>query len=331
MPIRELQLPQDLAELAEMLPDSFQYPENPEWSVQEDEQTDLESSITSLKKNWWLFQIGRTFFSSMRNILSGFVWEEDGKMAGCAILQPRGQSSQWIIGTIATHPQYRRRGIAQQLVTASLDHFRKKQGTVATLSVISGNIPAYRLYQKMGLEAYSGHYDIEFKPSGTIQMPELPSAYQLRKSKRFDWRSRFELHKRITPPNLQKFSPLEKSRFKPPVFMRLLVPMLSRSQKIEEETHLITDKTSGQLVGILGLRINNSGQGRHGFSILLDPEHSSDTDKFLLYALHRLSTANPELIIESGLPIWQDKVYDAAQELEFTTRLTYHSMGMILN
>jgi ribosomal protein S18 acetylase RimI-like enzyme len=330
MSIRELRLPQDLEELAEMLPNSFQYPENPEWSVQEDERESLENAIESLRKTWWIIRIGQVFIPAMRDILTGFVWEENGKIAGCAILQPRGQSSQWVIGTIATHPEYRRRGIARQLFAASLKLFHQKQATVAVLGVIDGNVPAYTLYQKMGLQTYSGHYDVEFRASDVYFMPEIPEEFTLEKSSLFDWKPRYELSKRITPDHLQEYEPIETSRFRQPFFMRLVIPILNRADKTDEEYRLIRHTPSGQVVGYINLAMNLSGVGRHRFLMMLDPAYGRFAETFLQYALHRLTSANPALVIESGIPQWQGQIYEAAKDLGFTTRLVYHRMGIAL-
>jgi GNAT superfamily N-acetyltransferase len=330
MPIRKLKFPADFEELAEMIPSSFQYPENPEWSVQEDEREGLENAIRSLQKNWWLFQIGQIFIPSMRDVLTGFVWEEDGNIASCGILQPRGQSSQWVIGTIATRPEYRRRGIARKLFAASLEFFKEKQASVAVLSVIEGNTPAYTLYQKMGLEAYSAHYDVEFRPADVYPMPELPGNLRLEKTKLGNWRPRYELSKRITPANLQKYEPVEEKRFKQPFLLRLLIPLLNRAEKVEEEYLLIRDTDSGELIGYMFLAMRQNGKGRHAFQLTLDPAFYAQTEVLLQYVLHRLTAADPELIIECGIHKWQGDIYETALNLGFTTRLTYHRMGIIL-
>jgi GNAT superfamily N-acetyltransferase len=330
MPIRKLKLPDDLEELAEMIPSSFQYPENPEWSVQEDEREGLENAIRSLQKNWWLIQIGQIFIPSMRDVLTGFVWEEDGKIASCGILQPRGQSSQWVIGTIATRPEYRRRGIARQVFAASLEFFKEKQASVAILGVIDGNTPAFTLYQKMGLEVYSAHYDVEFRPTGVYPMPELPENLQLERSKFSNWRPRYEISKRVSPADLQKYEPVEEKRFKQPFLLRLLIPMLNRAEKVEEQYLLIRDTNSGELIGYMFLAMRQSGKGRHAFQLTLDPAYYAQAEGLLQYALHRLTTAGPEQVIECGIQKWQGEIYEAACDLGFTTRLIYHRMGIVL-
>ena len=102
MTIRDLKLPQDLAELGPMLSASFQYPENPEWSEQEDERESLVSDIASIARSWWMIRIGQVFIPAMRDLLPGKVWVEDGRIAGVVLVQRRGSSSDWLVSTVAT-------------------------------------------------------------------------------------------------------------------------------------------------------------------------------------------------------------------------------------
>jgi len=50
MRIRRIQLPEDLDEMGEMIFETFQYPENPKWSVQEDEQEHFVQAIQTYKR-----------------------------------------------------------------------------------------------------------------------------------------------------------------------------------------------------------------------------------------------------------------------------------------
>ena len=58
----------------------------------------------------------------------GFVWEENERIVGNASLLPvSGHPRRWVMANVAVHPEYRRRGIARQMVDAS-DHFARKAG-----------------------------------------------------------------------------------------------------------------------------------------------------------------------------------------------------------
>lgn len=69
-----------------------------------------------------------------------------------------GEAVTWVIGpeahiaTIAVHPHYRRMGIAQLLLLASLREAQLRGARVALLEVRESNRPAQRLYEKFGFQ-----------------------------------------------------------------------------------------------------------------------------------------------------------------------------------
>src|SRR5215208_3180724 len=74
----------------------------------------------------------------------GFVWIEDGRLVGNTSIYPGNLpgNSTWIIANVAVHPDYRGRGIASQLVQASLDTIQRRsrsQHVAAVLQVEAGN------------------------------------------------------------------------------------------------------------------------------------------------------------------------------------------------
>lgn len=79
-----------------------------------------------------------------------FVAEEQGRVAGLA--------GYWFIvdechiSTVAVHPEWRRRGLGEQLVAAVLDHARSLGAVMATLEVRVSNGTAIRLYEKFGFK-----------------------------------------------------------------------------------------------------------------------------------------------------------------------------------
>ena len=71
----------------------------------------------------------------------------EGEMAGfIALDQPRSDHVAWI-ATVGVLPQYRRRGIAQALITACE---QKRDGVEIRLSVRLSNQDAIRLYERLG-------------------------------------------------------------------------------------------------------------------------------------------------------------------------------------
>lgn len=89
--------------------------------------------------------------SELKNELAcWFVAEQDGIVVGYI-------GSQTVMGetdmmNVAVHPDYRRRGIAEALVTALVEELKKRESLCLTLEVRVSNASARRLYDKLGFE-----------------------------------------------------------------------------------------------------------------------------------------------------------------------------------
>jgi ribosomal-protein-alanine N-acetyltransferase len=87
--------------------------------------------------------------------LTGFVWEEDGKVVGNLSMVPftlRGRRI-YMIANVAVYPEYRRLGIAQALTAAALEKSRQRNVKTTWLQVRHDNQAAINLYLKMGFTA----------------------------------------------------------------------------------------------------------------------------------------------------------------------------------
>lgn len=84
--------------------------------------------------------------------LSGYIWEENGRVIGNASLIPFRHKKQriYLIANIAVHPDFRRRGIADALTRRAMQHARDKNVDNIWLHVRDDNAGAIELYRKLG-------------------------------------------------------------------------------------------------------------------------------------------------------------------------------------
>lgn len=84
--------------------------------------------------------------------LSGFVWEDSGQIVGNVSLIPfsKGGLKVFLIANVATHPDYRRRGIARALTGAAIQRAREKHADAIWLHVRQDNPGAIALYRDLG-------------------------------------------------------------------------------------------------------------------------------------------------------------------------------------
>ncbi len=132
----------------------------------------------------------------------GFVWIEDGRLVGNTSIYPANVPTgpTWIIANVAVHPDYRGRGIARQLVKASLDMIRQRNPqATAILQVEAQNDVAYRLYQRLGFVPERTW--TTWRRSSTARMPypvDHSDVYITRRRPN-EWRAEFALTERLRP------------------------------------------------------------------------------------------------------------------------------------
>lgn len=328
MTMRLLKLPDDFSTLGEMVTETFQYPENEAWSVQTDEKEQLQDSMKNLGRIWPLIRLTQLFSPAARDLLRGFVWEEDGQMVGITTVQRRGSTDVWIVGTVGVLPAYRRRGIARKLIVAGVDLIREHRGKKALLGVIDGNLPAYKLYESLGFEHYSGSIEYHTSPAEAPADPTIPEGFTLSTLKRFDWRPRYELERRISPENLLKYEPVEVGRFRIPILIRLIWPLIMFAQGMHQKGFALRTLSEGKIIARLGYTIPTRGKGLNTLEIRLDPDHPELAPFIITYLMHKVVSLSPDRRIEISVPKWQPIVVSAVEATGFERRLEYCHMGL---
>ena len=84
--------------------------------------------------------------------LTGYVWEEGHHIVGNVSLVPFRQNKHrlYLIANVATHPDYRRQGIARALTLRAMQHAHEKKVNDIWLHVRADNPEAIHLYETLG-------------------------------------------------------------------------------------------------------------------------------------------------------------------------------------
>jgi len=150
--------------------------------------------------------------------LSGFVWEEDGKILGNASLIPFRQYGKriYLIANVATHPDFRRHGIARALTQKTMDLARKRGSNELWLHVRDDNPGAIQMYKSMGFEIRARRTTWRTTPSADhAGIPNLPPI-----SKRTPafWPQQQTWLRELHPPELTWYHSYNENTFKPGVW-----------------------------------------------------------------------------------------------------------------
>ena len=119
--------------------------------------------------------------------LTGYVWDEGGRIVGNTSLIPFRHSEQriYLIANVAVHPDFRGRGIARALTERAMQHARQKMADAVWLSVRADNESALGLYASLGFieQARRTSWD-----AGSDQPPSSPAKdFEIGPRRRGDW------------------------------------------------------------------------------------------------------------------------------------------------
>lgn len=330
MPMRPIALPEDLLPAADMLMKTFQYPDHPEWGIESDEQEQLVGMIRRMRKMWPVVHLVQLFSPALRDFMRGFVWEESEAIVGMTMAQREGTTSMWYIGTVGVLPEFRGRGIARQLVRATLGMMRERGATRVRLGVIDGNTPAQTLYGSLGLSAYGGSTRHALTPSAPVDRLTLPPGFVEDQLREFDWRTRCDLDKRIVPANLQEFEPIIPARYKTPLPIRMLAIPFRFIENSRDTDVVLRRSSDGVVVARAGWSIVKRGKGMNSIRVRLDPAHADLAPYLVRRALSEVLAKSPALRVDLFVPTWMPEVAHEAGTLGFVKRTSNKMMGMKL-
>jgi ribosomal protein S18 acetylase RimI-like enzyme len=106
--------------------------------------------------------------------LMGYIWEQDGRIIGNASLIPfrdRGKRV-YLIANVATHPDYRRRGIGRALTERVTKHARSKNASAVWLHVRDDNPGAIELYEGLGFQEIARRTTWQANPDRFLPLPQ---------------------------------------------------------------------------------------------------------------------------------------------------------------
>ena len=198
--------------------------------------------------------------------LSGFVWEQDGRIVGNASLVPFRHEGKrlYLIANVATHPEYRRKGIARALTERVMQHAYQRGVNDLWLHVRADNPGAVQMYSELGFVERArrttwrankdGHLspaslsDSDSTPglSAPIRIPTITKRYS-----RF-WPQQLTWLKQLHPDELNWYRSINWNSLRPGLWnwlYRLFVEFDLRQWAIERD-----DRLQGVLAWIPSMR-----------------------------------------------------------------------------
>lgn len=290
---------------------------------------DLREEIDTIKRLVPLVIMLRGISDSFRHLFDGFVWEDQERIVASVITQRMGNDkTRWLIGTIATHPDYRHQGIARKLTTHAMEHARAHGAEVCILDVRADNSPAYNLYRSLGFTHYDNATELKLEELPVVQT-RLADGYALRPLKFSEWQARYDITVRDTPPEVQAFLPISEAQYRVSALQRLLSPLLERLQR--KDVHRWAAERDGQLAGYMRLSARRAARTVHNLQLVIDPAHRATLAETLLtLAIETLQKYPRQNVLISTRTAYTD-LLALLKQYGFVEIETMHRLGAKLN
>ncbi len=161
---------------------------------------------------WWLDRASVEF----GDLLSGFVWVEEGQIVGnVTVSRAAPGSHRWIISNVAVAEPYQGRGIARALMDAAIELIREGHGRIVTLQVRDDNAAALHIYRTMGFQEIFGTAHLRLDRVPTVRPLSLsPTRLRPRRFTAADARMDYELACAATPEPVQIERPIRLMRYR---------------------------------------------------------------------------------------------------------------------
>ena len=248
----------------------------------------------------------------------GYVWIQDGQLIGNVSVSPadwpRALGSTWVIANVGVHPDYQRRGIARQLMEASLNMIQQRGGKRAILQVDADNIPALNLYKSLGFQIERQWTTWQRRNAARVPVWRPHENIFIRHRRRNEWQNEMALAERIRPQvqgGLGWLRPLYPGQFRKSVLDLITDSMNLRST----ERLVIYDEVTTQLLA--SLWIESIFAGRTRLTLLVEPVLQGEYDDILLTSVLRRLSRNT-LVIEH--PDDETATIDVLRSYSFTPR-----------
>lgn len=155
----------------------------------------------------------------------GYVWVEEGKIIGNLTLIHMRRKGRvvYFIANVATHPDYRGRGIGTALTKRAIIHIREHNGAKAFLQVRDDNPTAYHIYRSLGFEEIARRTTWKVDNSSSRLIPYDEIRTHRRKTE--DWLQQKFWLSEIYPPSISWNLPFHFHALEPgflPCFKRLM-------------------------------------------------------------------------------------------------------------
>jgi ribosomal protein S18 acetylase RimI-like enzyme len=265
-----------------------------------------------------LWLIGR-LDRAVQGWMGGYVWIEpdNGQLIGNVSVYPAGFDNVWLIANVAVHPNFRRQGIAVQLMERAMLNARKSGARVVQLQVDATNYGARKLYEQLGFKELRTFTRWRRRPYVPPPAP-LSVMPRIGFRRRGEWKDQYHLAQRLRPGEkggMRWLTPTTKDLFRPSWWRSLF--------SMDSAMHWVMRDDNERLVATMRVEVK-FGLSYAMCDLLVAPEQQGALEKpFLNYMIRYLHDRNKGLFLQHPQDDYQAKAIFQEYEFEATHSLVH--------
>jgi ribosomal protein S18 acetylase RimI-like enzyme len=174
------------------------------------------------------------FSAPGQGFMPGYVWVADGQIVGNVTVRKLTTFGYgWMIGNVAVAPEWRGRGIARQMMEASIELVRHNHGEWIALQVRTDNEVARNLYQTLGFVGTGELVALECRALDHAREGKIQpiTGRRLRPARPGDMNQIYTLAQSLVPDSVRWAEPVYRSLFDVS-FERSLADWFSAEQRV---------------------------------------------------------------------------------------------------
>lgn len=256
---------------------------------------------------------------NIRAMSRGYVWIEEGRLVGNVSIYDAGYDNIWVIANVAVHPDFRRRGIATDLMDATLDLAEQHSVGAVMLQVEADNFGARTLYEQLGFRDMRTFttWRRRFYLDRPQPLPDMPRI-TLRGGR--EWKAEYELAQLLRPDRRGGMGWLRPTR--PSTFRKSLLGHLFSGLSFRHHQRWVI-RDHHQVVATMTIE-NTFGARFSRVDILVDPDYHYE-EALVNFAIRHLADMGRSLLIEH--PTDDERIVPVMKAYEFEA--TRHLVHMI--
>lgn len=228
----------------------------------------------------WLM---RYIMPTLEDVLSGFVWEQDGQIVGnVSVSVMNSLAARWRISNVAVASPYRGQGIARRLMECTINHVERRGGRAIYLQVREDNVPAVRLYRGLNFRPITAETEMYLR---RVVQPDVADSARVRLPRHDEGPELYALALAATPQAEQQLAPLSQIDFAVD-WLQKLSDLLTAWASGQRVYRFVMDGKRG-LAGYAKLTTAHKRGNPHRFSLLVHPDYAGQVETELILAVLR--------------------------------------------